>query len=235
MKNNYKIDIVIPIYNSLEWLKYCVKSIFLNTDFNVLGKVYLINDCSKENVESYLIDIKKKYYDYIEIINNKNNLGFVKNCNLGMDISKSKYVLLLNTDCVVSKNCLEKLANQMEKNKKIGLICPISSVASNLSYPIPEGLNFMQVNECFEKQFLGMNFDACTVVGNCLMISRACIEKTGYLDEIFKKGYTEETDYQFKAEKQGFLAKVAIDTYVYHQSRVSFGESKEQLKIPDTY
>lgn len=146
-------------------------------------------------------------------------------------MSKSKYVLLLNTDCIVSKNCIEKLANHIENNQKIGLICPISSVAANLSYSIPEGMNFMQVNECFEQQFFGMNFDACTVVGNCLLISRKCIDKTGYLDEIFEKGYTEETDYQFKAHDKGFLAKVAIDTYVYHQCRVSFGESNEQLEI----
>ena len=35
--------------------------------------------------------------------------------------------------------------------------------------------------------------------------------------------------------KKGFKAKVLIDTYVYHQCRVSFGESAEQLKIREEH
>ena len=152
-----------------------------------------------------------------------------------MKKSKGDYVLLLNSDCIVSKNAIEKMANAMSKDKKIGLLCPISSVAANLSYAIPEGMNFMQVNKVFEEQFRGKTFDACTVVGNCLMISRENIKKVGVFDEIFGKGYTEETDYQFKSMKKGFKAKVLIDTYVYHQCRVSFGESEEQLKIREEH
>ena len=41
-------------------------------------------------------------------------------------------------------------------------------------------------------------------------------------------GYGDETDYQFKAHSKGFEAKVAIDTYVFHKSEVSFGTSKEK-------
>ena len=152
-----------------------------------------------------------------------------------MKKATSDYVLLLNSDCIVSKNAIEKMANAMSKDGKIGLLCPISSVAANISYAIPEGMNFMQVNEVFEKQFAGKTFDACTVVGNCLMISKNNISKVGVFDEIFGKGYTEETDYQFKSMAKGFKAKVLIDTFVYHQCRVSFGESEEQLKIREEH
>ena len=231
----YKVDVIIPIYNSLDWLKLCVESIFKNTNYDVLGTVYLLDDCSSEETVNYLKEVERKYGNLVKYIRNNKNLGFVKTCNKGLKLSTSSYVLLLNTDCLVSANAIEKMANAMNKDKKIGLLCPISSVAANLSYPIPLGLNFMQVNEVFEKQFSGKTFDACTVVGNCLMISRECINKVGYLDEIFGKGYTEETDYQFKAHEKGFLAKVLIDTYVYHQCRVSFGESEEQLAIREEH
>lgn len=227
----YKVDVIIPIYNSLNWLKICIYSLFTNTNFRILNKVYLIDDCSNYETQKYLKEVEIKYGDFVEVIRNKENLGFVKNCNKGLKKSTGDYVLLLNTDCIVTKNAIEKLADNMSKDKKIGLSCPISSVAANLSFPIPEGMNFMQLNRLFEKQFKGKGFDACTVVGNCLMISRDCIKKTGYLDEIFGKGYTEETDYQFRAHSKGFKAKVFIDTFVYHQCRVSFGESEEQLKI----
>lgn len=231
----YKVDVIIPIYNSLNWVKLCIKAVLKNTNFDILGKIYLMNDCSNKETTSYLNEIKERYKDLIEVVHNKENLGFLKTCNKAMSLSKSDYVLLLNSDCIVSKNAIEKMADTMSKDKKIGLLCPISSVAANLSYPIPEGMNFMQVNEVFEKQFRGKTFDACTVVGNCLMISRENINKVGLFDEIFGKGYTEETDYQFKSMKKGMKAKVLIDTYVYHESRVSFGESEKQLKIREEH
>lgn len=238
MKKKYRVNVIIPIYNSLEWLKLCVDGVFKNTNIDILNKVYLIDDCSDDETREWLRNAKRKYGEYVEVIFNKKNLGFVKTCNKGLKISVDDlvdYTLLLNTDCIVSKNAIEKMADALYSNKKVGLLCPISSVAANLSYPIPQGMNFMQVNEVFERNFKGRLFDACTVVGNCLMISKKCIEKTGVFDEIFEKGYTEETDYQFKALKQGFEAKVLIDTYVYHQCRVSFGESEQQLAIRDRH
>ena len=231
----FKVDVIIPIYNSLDWLKICIDAVIKNTNHNILGKIYLLDDGSKEETKDYLKEISNKYSELVEVIFNKENLGFVKTCNKGMKISKGDYVLLLNTDCIVSKNAIEKMATAMSKDKKIGLLCPISSVASNLSYSIPEGMNFMQINEVFERQFKGKTFDACTVVGNCLMISRENINKVGPFDEIFGKGYTEETDYQFKSMAKGFKAKVLIDTFVYHQCRVTFGESEEQLKIREEH
>ena len=147
---------------------------------------------------------------------------------MGLDLTDAEYVLLLNTDCLLSKNTIPKLMAYMQSDKNIGLICPISSNAANLSLDIFEGYSYMQVNEILEKNFSGMIFDACTVVGNCLLISRECLNRVGKLDEIYGTGYGEETDYQFKAHEKGFLAKVAIDTYVYHKSEVSFGNSKEK-------
>ena len=227
-----KCDVIIPVYKSPEWVKLCVYSVFKNTDLKQLNKVYLINDCDDELTINCLNNLKNKY-DKIEIITNKENLGFIKTTNKGMKKSTADYVLLLNTDCIIAKNTIGKLIYHMEKNKKIGLICPISSNAANLTLEMFDGFSYMQMDQLLEKKFKGLNFDACTIVGNCLMISRECIEKTGYLDEIYGTGYGEETDYQFKAMEKGFEAKVAIDTYVFHKAEVSFGtslEKQERLK-----
>ena len=188
-----------------------------------------MDDNSDELTRNCIENLKKKH-DTIEVYRNEENLGFIKNVNKGMDKTTADYILLLNTDCLVSKNTIPKLIEHIKQNRKIGLICPISSNAANLSYDIPENYSYMQIDELFYQNFKGMNFDACTVVGNCLMISRDCMEKTGYLDEVYGMGYGDETDYQFKAHSKGFEAKVAIDTYVYHKSEVSFGTSPEKQK-----
>lgn len=220
-------DIIIPVYKSPEWVKLCVYSLFINTNLDIINKVYLINDCDDELTANCLENLKNKYCK-IEILKNEKNLGFVKSVNRGLKKTTADYVLLLNTDCMISHNSIQKMINHCKKDKEIGLICPISSNAANLTFDMFEGFSFNDMNSLFEKKFLGKCFDACTVVGNCLMITRDCIRQVGYLDEIYGMGYGEETDYQFKSMTKGFKAKVAIDTYVFHKSEVSFGTSKEK-------
>ena len=227
-----KCDVIIPIYNGPEWVKLCVYALIKNTPKENLNKIILMNDNSDKLTCNLINNIKEKYGKEYDIVVSKNdtNLGFIKNVNKGMELTQADYVLLLNTDCLLSKNVIPKLIDHLQKDEKVGLICPISSNAANLSFDILENYSYMQVNEIFEENFKGMSFDACTVVGNCLMITRECIKKVGYLDEAYGMGYGDETDYQFKAHAKGFEAKVAIDTYVFHKSEVSFGTSPEKQK-----
>lgn len=223
-----KCDIIIPVYKAPEWVKLCVYALFTNTDPKIINKVFLINDCDDQFTSDCLKNLKNKYGNKITIIQNEQNLGFVKTVNHGLELSAADYVLLLNSDCLLAKNSIEKLINHLKNNPEIGLICPLASNAANLTIPIPEGWNYTQVDALLEKHFLGQNFDACTIVGNCLMLTRKCLDKVGYLDEAYGTGYGEETDYQFKAMAKGFKAKVAIDTYVFHKAEASFGTSKEK-------
>lgn len=227
-----KCDVIIPVYKAPEWVKLCVYALFANTDKKIINKVFLINDCNDPLTANCLKNLQIKYGKKIVIKHNKKNLGFIKTTNSGIKLSTADYVLLLNSDCLLAKNGIQKLINHIQKNPKIGLICPLASNAANLTLEVPEGFNYSQVDQILEKNFLGRNFDACTIVGNCLMISRDCIKKTGYLDESYGTGYGEETDYQFKAMENGFEAKVAIDTFVFHKAEASFGTSKDkQLRL----
>lgn len=228
-----KCDVIIPVYNSAEWVNLCIYALMNNTDMNLLNKIILVDDCSNIETERFLNNIKNKYKDKIILSKNRENLGFVKTVNSGLKQSNADYVLLLNTDCLVADKTIEKLINNMEKDSNIGLMCPISSNAANLTLEMFPGFSYMQMDKLLESKFKEMTFDACTVVGNCLMISRECLNKVGLLDEAYGMGYGEETDYQFKAMKKGFKAKVAIDTYVFHKSEASFGNSpqkQERLK-----
>ena len=69
----YKVDIIIPIYNSLEWVKICIDAIFKNTNLNILGKIYLINDCSEDKTKEYLDFIQNKWGEVVEVIHNKHS------------------------------------------------------------------------------------------------------------------------------------------------------------------
>ncbi len=224
-----KCDVIIPVYNAPDYVDMCVFALLNNTDLNDIGTIYLMNDNSNDITYNLLNNIQKKYSDKkIKVVHNKENLGFIKNVNKGFKLCKSDYVMLLNTDCFVAKNTVKKLMNHMIKDEKIGLICPICSNAANLTLPIFEGFSYQMMDKLLESKFTGINYDACTVVGNCLMISKKCIDEVGYLDEIYGMGYGDETDYQFKAMEKGFTAKVALDVYVFHKAEVSFNTTNKK-------
>jgi len=222
-----KCDIIIPVYNAPEYVEMCLFALYQNTNIDEIGTVFLLNDNSNEITYNMLQNVAKKYKK-IKLVNNKENLGFIKNVNNGFSMCKEKYVLLLNTDCFVAKNTVSKLMGHMKKNEKIGLICPICSNAANLTLKMFPGFSYMMMDDLLEKKFKGITFDACTVVGNCLMISKKCIDEVGYFDEIYGMGYGDETDYQFKSMEKGFEAKVAIDTYVFHKAEQSFNTTNKK-------
>ena len=102
-----KCDIIIPIYNSPEWVKMCVYALYKNTPEEYIGKVILMNDNSDELTCNCIENLRRKYNN-IEVYKNEENLGFIKNVNKGMDKTKADYILLLNTDCLLSKNTILK-------------------------------------------------------------------------------------------------------------------------------
>ena len=70
----YKVDVIIPIYNSLNWLKICIYSLFTNTNYSILNKVYLIDDCSNEETHNYLKEVERKAKESVK----ENNEGISK-------------------------------------------------------------------------------------------------------------------------------------------------------------
>ena len=72
-----KVSIIIPVYNTEEYLNDCFDSV-LRQNFKNL-EVIVINDCSTDGS----LDIIKKYqkeHGFI-LINNKNNLGLARSRN----------------------------------------------------------------------------------------------------------------------------------------------------------
>ena len=224
-----KCDVIIPVYNAPDYVEICVFALIHNTNMDDIGTIFLMDDNSNSVTQNMLDNLGEKYKDQkVKVIHNKENLGFIKNVNKGFAMCESDYVMLLNTDCFVAKNTVGKLMDHMMKEENMGLICPICSNAANLTLPIFEGFSYQMMDKLLERKFKGINYDACTVVGNCLMISKKCIDEVGYLDEIYGMGYGDETDYQFKAMEKGFTAKVALDTYVFHKAEVSFNTTNKK-------
>lgn len=105
-----KFSIIVPVYNTKDYIKKCLDSIFNQTYSNY--EVIIVNDGSPDNSESIIkkyIKDKKKFKLY-----NKENGGLSDARNFGVLKSKGDYILFLDSDDYIDESLLEELNNNLD-------------------------------------------------------------------------------------------------------------------------
>jgi len=106
------ISIIIVNHNGIRFLKDCLKSIYQQSysDFEVI----LVDNGSTDGSVQFV----KENFPGVIMIENKENLGFAISNNQGIELSKGKYIALLNNDTVVDKDWLKNLVSVAESSFK---------------------------------------------------------------------------------------------------------------------
>ena len=221
-----RCDVIIPVKDAVWWVEWCLEELFRCTDPAVLEKVLVVNDRSSAESSVALRDICSRFPS-VELLQNEGASGFAGACNFAAERSRASALLFLNTDCLLTPGAIEKLLFACEQDASIGLASPLSNNSPELTLPMAAGRSYLEMNELLERlsqgrDFTDVAFDACTVVGNCLLITRRCWEATGSFNQDWGLGYGEETDYQFRAMRLGFRGVALLNTYVFHFGSGSF-------------
>ena len=111
-EQNPLISIVIPIFNTKEYLNECLDSV-LNQSLKNL-EIICINDKTPDNSMELIKEYSKKD-NRIKIIENEKNLGVSLSRNKGIDICKGEYVYFLDSDDKLEYDSLTKLYNFSKK------------------------------------------------------------------------------------------------------------------------
>ncbi len=230
-----KIDIIVPIYNAFEYTQECIKSVLKHTDLS-LNRLVLINDKSPdEKILPMLLKYKSENSDKnIEVVDNVENLGFVKTVNKGMLLSESD-VILLNSDTEVTKNWIEKITACAYSNEYIATVTPLTNNGTIASVPnfgidneLPKNMSLDEYSQMIENISAHRYPQLTTGNGFCLFIKRSVIDEIGVFDEeTFGKGYGEENDFCYRALDYGYSHVLCDDTFIYHKGTQSF--KKENL------
>jgi GT2 family glycosyltransferase/glycosyltransferase involved in cell wall biosynthesis len=214
------VDIIIPVHNNVYWLSSCLEEVF-RFKFSALKNVIVVNDRTDKEEFVKLHEIIS-CYPKIKFINNQSKSGgFGFACNLGAENAKSDLLLFLNTDCLVTKNVVDKLASVFDFDDSIALVCPLSNNSPNLTLPMIPGFSYQNMATLLDNLTKSLDpkdyiFEACTVVGNCLMVRRDFFESVKGFSSEWGIGYGEETDLQMKALAMGQKGVVNLSCYVYH-------------------
>lgn len=122
MKNDIaQVGIIIVAYNSSKWLEKMLPTLLEQNYPN--KRICLIdNNSSDRSVETFLEKVKDLKKSEYKIIKNKENIGFSRAVNMGIQELQTPYIMLANPDIVFDKSYISQLAKIMDSMPNIGAV-----------------------------------------------------------------------------------------------------------------
>ncbi|QOH72577.1 glycosyltransferase family 2 protein [Pseudomonas putida] len=239
-----KIDIVIPVYNALSYVKLLLESLNNQTCLAKNINVIIVDDASEPETNAFLLRYKRSK-ENVTLITNKENMGYTRSLNKGIRAGTAPLVIQVNSDCVLSSKAVEKLARWFSRDEALFALSPMSNAASWQSIPkLFDEHGGMAVNETLAGLSVDQMDDFCESYGSglaetqllngfCIMYRRDMLEIIGLADEeSFPKGYGEEDDLHLRAANADLKIAVATNCYVYHNKTKSFStEQRSALTV----
>lgn len=225
-----KVSIIILNWNGKEDTIECLESLKQITYSNY--EIILVDNGSTDGS----VEVLKKQYPEIEIIENSQNLGYAEGNNVGIRKAIEKnvdYILLLNNDTIVSPEFLEELVKVAEGNSKIGIVGPKICYYSNPNkiWAIGGKINLFTGSignygdGQDENKYKGIKV-VDYVSGCALLFKSEVVKKVGLLDKEYFL-YFEETDWNCRARKMGYISVINCNTQILHKSGTSVKKIKD--------
>lgn len=232
------VDIIVCVHNALSDVRRCLESLFAHTSKPY--SIIVIDDGSDQDTAAYLAEIAARHQ--VNLVRNEEARGYTFAANQGLQASASPYLLLLNSDTIVTPGWLDRMVACAESDPSIGLVGPLSNTASWQSIPyfeqegdwadnvLPDGLTSAGMADLLGAHSGRLYPRIAFLNGFCLLISRRAIDTLGIFDEEnFGSGYGEENDYCLRARKGGFSLAIADDAYVYHAQSRSYSSERRKM------
>jgi GT2 family glycosyltransferase/tetratricopeptide (TPR) repeat protein len=242
------VDIIIANYGNVEYLKMCMSSIFMNT---LYPYHVIISDAGSD----------EKTWEYLRTLKGVTILGesgkrvtFSEACNAGIQASRTKFFVILNSDVIVSKCWLTSLVDKMEHTDRLAACGVLSNcdrgwlfgISGKPEYPmrleksgvdLVPGMKIGTIQPHVEELYGFMKKSNETYKGKFVkqewvaayatIFARCAIDEVGLFDTQYKNG-CEDWDLCQRLSRYGYAIGQAIDSFVYHFGGVTRGSYEEE-------
>jgi len=238
------VSVIVINFNTLELTKNCIASVMqFSAGFSL--EIILVDNASTEADVSVL----SSEMPFLKIIKNPVNVGFAKGNNVGISVASGEYILLLNSDTVLTENTISKLFSYLKAYPKVG------AVSTRLIFPDGQHqdsaqrfpsikyslLELLRVQKFLPKRqsgklLLGAFFnhgatvEADWVWGTCLMIPSKVINQLpgNKLDDQFFM-YSEDVQWCMDIRKLGYKIIFFAESEVTHLMGGSSGNKNNMM------
>lgn len=195
------------------------------------GEIIVVDNNSADNSIEYLLP----KFPTVQFVANKENTGFAKGCNQGLQRATGKYILFLNPDTIVPEDCFQLCISFFESHPDTGAL-GIKMLdgsgrflkESKRAFPSPRtslyklfGLaKLFPHSKLFSRYHLGhldedQNNEVDVLAGAFMMIKKEVLDKVGGFDETFFM-YGEDVDLSYRIQKAGFKNYYFAGSSVIH-------------------
>jgi len=228
---NLQASIIIVNFNGGELLTECVRSVLASS---VPIEVFVSDNGSTDGSIHYLQNAKQDKGLYIE--KNGANLGFATANNRVIPTAKGEYLLILNPDCLIQPDTLEKMLAHMELHPEVGMAGCLIRNLDGSEQPgcrrrIPTPWRTMVRILCLDRAFPNhpmfesvlMHQKALpekavyeeAISGAFMLVRRSAMEDVGLMDE----GYflhCEDLDWCMRFRQKGWKILFVPDVAITH-------------------
>ncbi len=248
-ENNYLFSVIIPIYNTEDFLRECIDSIVTQTvGFKENIQLILVNDGSTDSSERICLEYRDRYPQNI-VYRYKENGGVASAMNKGLEAAKGAYVNFFGSDDIWSKDAFKHVKRFMNRHAmdEVALLsCKIEYFGQkngehplNYKYEQDEIVNLhdkpnyvqLTTGNCFFKRQAVENVSAeegMNYTEDALLINQILLETCKY--GVVSKGvyfYRKRTDHSSLASQAG-ITKVRYVESPYRFAKRLFDLSKEK-------
>lgn len=213
-KGSIGLSIIIVNWNTRDLLAQCLHSIY-DTTGHLSLEIIVVDNASTDGSQ----EMVRQQFPHVCLIANLENVGFARANNQAMSVSNGRYMLLLNSDALLSANAVQTMIDLAEAKPQAGivgaqLLNPDGSFqASHAPFPnlgqeflILSGLGRMFYGRWYPSR--GPEEDKGPqmvdyVGGACLLVRRETVEEVGGLDEGYFM-YAEEVDWCYTMREKGW-------------------------------
>lgn len=117
-----KLSIIIPVYNTAQFLDRCIESIYKNNSLDVSEfEVICVNDGSTDQSDQILVELANKHHN-IRILRQANS-GQSAARNRALEVARGDYVYFLDSDDYIDASALgSSLMASLEKNAEMTIV-----------------------------------------------------------------------------------------------------------------
>ncbi len=237
--HNISVDIIVCVHNALEDVSRCLSALIAKTAPPY--RMIIVDDGSDPETQAFIDDFI--IGQPVKLIRHSQALGYTLAANAGLRASTADFVVLLNSDTIVTHGWLDRMIACANDSSDIGLVGPLSNTASWQSVPkifddqgdwaensLPPDYDVDRMGALVASASARCYPRVGFLNGFCLLIRRALIEQIGLFDETtFGAGFGEENDYCLRSVAAGWQLAVADDTYVYHAQSRSYSHERRQV------
>jgi len=231
-----QVTVIIVTFNVKDLTRNCLNSIIKpNENLQII--------VSDNGSVDGTVEMVKKEFPNVLVLDNKENLGFAKANNKARKYCRGEYVLILNPDTVVEENTIKSCLEYIEKDEKIGaLTCKIDLWSGGLdkdsrrSFPTPfiASTHFSFLDRLFPKSKVFARYwygylseDEIHGIdvpqGAFCLIRKAVMDKVGWYDEdYFLDG--EDIDLAYKIKQLGYKIIYYPKVRIIHYKGASKGK-----------